>query len=88
MASSFSSGGQVGFGRLVGKRVIPIRTLESQVMGKSRATDRVRRFERERDRKKREFFEPVTDTAKQTFLGGPTVDGVLLGGTTITVDEF
>lgn len=32
--------------------------------------------------------EQVTDAAEQTFLDESTVDGVLLGGKTITVDEF
>lgn len=81
--------GRAALGRLVGDRIVSIRTFESQVMEKSRAGGQsAQRFERERNRQKHEFFEQVADAAEQTFLDEPTVDGVLLGGTTITVDEF
>ncbi|WP_101295967.1 peptide chain release factor aRF-1 [Halegenticoccus soli] len=81
--------GRAALGRLAGERIVSSRTFESQVMGKSRAGGQsAQRFERERDRQKHEFFEQVADAVEQTFLDEPTVDGVLLGGTTITVDEF
>ncbi|MBZ6497120.1 peptide chain release factor aRF-1 [Natrinema longum] len=81
--------GRAALGRLAGERIVSSRTFESQVMGKSRAGGQsAQRFERERDRQKHEFFEQVADAAEQTFLDEPTVDGVILGGTTITVDEF
>ncbi|MCU4800251.1 peptide chain release factor aRF-1 [Halobacteria archaeon HArc-gm2] len=81
--------GRAALGRLAGERIVDTRTIESQVMGKSRAGGQsAQRFERERDRQKHEFFTQVADAVEGTFLSEPTVDGLVLGGTTITVDEF
>jgi peptide chain release factor subunit 1 len=86
--------GGASFGRLVGDRVIHLRTMESMVMGKTRAGGQsAQRFARERERQKQEFFQRVGKGANQAFLDrggddGVGIDGLLIGGTTITVDEF
>jgi len=62
--------GRAAVGRLVGDRVVPDRTFESQVMGSSRAGGQsAKRFERERARQVHEFFEEVGVTARESFLG-------------------
>ena len=64
-------------------------TVESDVPGKSSAGGQsAERFERDRERQKREFFDEVADTAERAFLGDDPVDSVLLGGTTGTVETF
>jgi len=62
--------GRAAVGRLLGERVVPDRTFESQVMGSSRAGGQsAKRFERERARQAHEFFEEVAATAEEAFLG-------------------
>lgn len=92
-------GGAV-LGRLDGDRVEHIETIESEVMGKTRAGGQsAQRFERERERQKHEFFQEVAEEAKRAFLVSsqasgddgdqePTIDGLLVGGTTVTIDDF
>lgn len=86
--------GGAALGRLVGDRVIPLRTMDSMVMGKTRAGGQsAQRFARERERQKQEFFQKVGQSANQSFLDsneddGVGIDGLLIGGTTITIDEF
>lgn len=55
------------------------------------------RFARERERQKEAFFESVAEEAERAFLGdhdaesdsaNAEIDGLLLGGTTVTVDDF
>ncbi|UPV74828.1 peptide chain release factor 1 [Halorussus limi] len=75
-----------------------VETFESDVMGKSKAGGQsAQRFERDRERQKEEFFETVADEAKRAFLGdhddesasaATDVDGLLLGGTSVTVADF
>ena len=81
--------GGAALGRLDGERVEPIETMDSDVMGKTKAGGQsADRFERDRERQKREFFDEVADEAERAFLGDDPVDGLLLGGTAVTVDEF
>lgn len=81
--------GGAAIGRLVGDRVISIRTLESQVMGKTRAGGQsARRFERERERQKHEFFQKVAAIANDGFVDDDVVSGVVIGGTLATAKEF
>ena len=75
-----------------------VETFESDVMGKTKAGGQsAQRFERERERQKEEFFESVAEEAERAFLGehddesasaSTDVDGLLLGGTDVTVDDF
>ena len=81
--------GGAALGELRGDRVIPLREFESQVMGKTRAGGQsAQRFARERERQKHEFFEKVGDAARDAFGEPDPVDGLLLGGATITRNEF
>jgi peptide chain release factor subunit 1 len=82
--------GGAAIGRLVGERIIPIRTFESQVMGKSRAGGQsAQRFERDRERQTHEFFQQVGDIATDAFTGDEgTVTGLVVGGTLATAKRF
>ena len=81
--------GRASIGRLVGERVIPIRSFESQVMGKSRAGGQsAQRFERERERQAHEFFHKVGDIANEGLIGDDTVTGIVIGGTLATAKKF
>jgi peptide chain release factor subunit 1 len=74
-----------------------VETFDSDVMGKTKAGGQsADRFERDRERQKEEFFEEVAEEAKRAFLHeadgdadeGDEIDGLLLGGTTVTVEDF
>lgn len=81
--------GGAALGRTVGDRVEAIGTVESDVPGKSSAGGQsADRFERERKRQKEAFFGTVAEEAKRAFLGDEPVESLVLGGTTVTVDEF
>jgi len=82
--------GGAAIGRLVGDRVIPIRTLDSQVMGKTRAGGQsAQRFKRERERQKHEFFQQVATVANEHLVDGDEiVTGVVVGGTLGTAKAF
>ncbi|WP_440763711.1 Vms1/Ankzf1 family peptidyl-tRNA hydrolase [Natronorubrum sp. DTA7] len=81
--------GGAALGLLDEEGVEPIDTFESEVPGKSSAGGQsAERFERDRERQKREFFDEVAERADRQFLGDDPVDGVLLGGTTGTIETF
>lgn len=82
--------GAAAIGRLVGDRVVPVRTLESQVMGKTRAGGQsAKRFERERERQEHEFFQKVGELATDAFVDDDeTVAGLVVGGTLATATRF
>ena len=81
--------GGAALGRLHGDGVEPIETFDSDVPGKSSAGGQsAERFERDRERQKRDFFDEVAERARLEFVEGEPVDGVLLGGTTGTVEDF
>ncbi|SFB85712.1 peptide chain release factor subunit 1 [Halobiforma haloterrestris] len=66
-----------------------VESFDSDVPGKSSAGGQsAERFERDRERRKRAFFDEVAERAALEFLEGDPVDGVLLGGTTGTVERF
>jgi peptide chain release factor subunit 1 len=77
------------FGRLDDDGVEEILVFDSDIPGKSsvggQETDQ---FERDRDRQKREFFDEVADRAVRVFLNDEGIDGLLLGGTTGTLQQF
>lgn len=80
--------GGAALGLLDDEGVEPIDSFESAVPGKSSAGGQsAERFERDRERQKREFFDEVAERAERTFLDDP-VDGILLGGTTGTIETF
>ncbi|MFC7140883.1 peptide chain release factor aRF-1 [Halosimplex aquaticum] len=82
--------GAAAVGRLVGDRVVPVRTLDSHVMGSSRAGGQsAKRFERERERQAEEFFQQVGDIADAAFLDdGEPVAGLVVGGSLGTAKQF
>ena len=81
--------GGAALGLLDDEGVEPIDTFESEVPGKSSAGGQsAERFERDRERQKREFFDEVAERAERQFLGDDPVDGILLGGTTGTIETF
>jgi peptide chain release factor subunit 1 len=81
--------GGAALGQVRGDRVVPIGVFESQVMGKTRAGGQsAQRFARERERQKHEFFAEVGEAAYNAFVEPDLVDGLLLGGTTITLSDF
>ncbi|OIB58223.1 Vms1/Ankzf1 family peptidyl-tRNA hydrolase [Natrialba sp. SSL1] len=81
--------GGAAFGRYEGETVEVIDSFDSDVPGKSSAGGQsADRFERDRERQKREFFDEVADRAARTFLDDDAVDGILLGGTTGTIERF
>ncbi|PSP58538.1 peptide chain release factor 1 [Halobacteriales archaeon QH_7_66_36] len=80
-------------GLLVGDRIETVREIESLVMGKTRAGGQsAQRFKRIREKQKEEHFKDVAAAAADTFLDDEgeqlDVEGVLIGGTDITVDDF
>lgn len=76
-------------GRLVDGRVDTVATLEEQITGSARAGEGdPDRFERERDRQVRAFFDAVATAAAETFLGDDAAPRVAVGGPTTTVDAF
>ncbi|QCS41829.1 Vms1/Ankzf1 family peptidyl-tRNA hydrolase [Natrinema versiforme] len=81
--------GGAALGRLDDEGVEPIERFDSDVPGKSSAGGQsAERFERDRERQKRDFFDEVADRAEMEFVDGDPIDGVLLGGTTGTVEDF
>ncbi|ELY58526.1 Vms1/Ankzf1 family peptidyl-tRNA hydrolase [Natronococcus jeotgali] len=81
--------GGAALGRLDDEGVEEIDVFDSDVPDKSSAGGQsAERFERDRERQKREFFDDVADRAAVTFLEDDGIDGLLLGGTTVTVERF
>jgi peptide chain release factor subunit 1 len=81
--------GRAVLGEVTGGRTELLRELTSEMEGKhspdGQSDDQ---YEHERQREKTEFFESVAEEAAREFLGEDPVDGLLLGGTTVTVEEF
>ncbi|ELY53299.1 Vms1/Ankzf1 family peptidyl-tRNA hydrolase [Natronolimnohabitans innermongolicus] len=81
--------GGAALGRLDGQGVDVVDTFDSNVPGKSSAGGQsAERFERDRERQKREFFDEVAERARRAFVDDDPVDSVLLGGTTGTIETF
>ncbi len=89
--------GGAALGELRGDHAISHRTMESMVMGKTRAGGQsAQRFARKRKRQKQDFFKRVAKSANTLFIdhnsgddaNWAAVDGLLVGGTTITVKDF
>ncbi len=81
--------GGAALGRLDDDGVEVIDSFDSDVPGKASAGGQsAERFDRDRERQKRDFFDTVADRAAQSFLDDDPVDSVLLGGTTGTIEAF
>ncbi|MBI5000945.1 MAG: peptide chain release factor 1 [Euryarchaeota archaeon] len=76
-------------GYVRGRRIVPIKTMESHVMGKhSRGGQSALRFERLIENAAHEYFKKVADLATESFLGDKTVRGIIIGGPGPTKDFF
>lgn len=73
--------GSAALGRLVDGRVDTVDTLDGQITGAARAgAGDPDRFERERERRSREFFHEVAAAAREAFLGDGPVARLAVGG--------
>ncbi|MEW5937137.1 MAG: peptide chain release factor aRF-1 [Candidatus Thermoplasmatota archaeon] len=76
-------------GCLNGKRIVPIKTIESHVMGKHRRGGQsALRFERLIENAAHEYFKKVADLARDRFLSDRKIKGILIGGPGPTKDFF
>jgi peptide chain release factor subunit 1 len=80
--------GGAAFGRLDDDGVEEIETVDSDIPGKSSAGQSADRFEHDRDQQTREFLDEVAERAARAFLDDEEIDGLLLGGTTGTIERF
>jgi peptide chain release factor subunit 1 len=81
--------GGAALGRMEGEAVTPLAEFESGVMGKTRAGGQsAERFARRRAEQTEEFFDRVADEAERLFVEEGEADGILLGGTEVTVEQF
>lgn len=86
-------GGAV-LGRLEGEEVVPVGTMENEVAEETPSLDDAPEeaeggaLEDRQAEWKEGFFDDVADAAEREFLGDEPVDGLLIGGTEITVEEF
>ncbi len=76
-------------GLLHGKRIMPIKNMQSLVPSKhGRGGQSARRFERLIEIAAHEYYKKVADIANETFLSRPDLKGVLVGGPGPTKDYF
>jgi len=74
---------------LKGKTIIPMVKTHSEVPGKTRAGGQSsQRFERLRDGAKKDHFKKVADFMKDQFLEKKELKGILVGGPSVTTNEF
>jgi peptide chain release factor subunit 1 len=76
-------------GYLRGKRIIPIKNVQSLVPSKhSRGGQSARRFERLIEQAAHEFFKKVATLANENFVGNRELRGILVGGPGATKEYF
>lgn len=81
--------GGAAIGSVRGDRITTLHTLDSDVMGKTRAGGQsAQRFKRERERQKHEFFTRVAETVSTEFTANDLPAGIVIGGTLGTAKEF
>ena len=74
---------------LKGKSIIPITKTHSEVPGKTRAGGQSsQRFERLRDGAKKDHYKKVAEHMKNEFLGKKEIKGIIIGGPSVTTNEF
>lgn len=74
---------------LKGKTIVPLIKTHSEVPGKTRAGGQSsQRFERLREGAKKDHFKKVADYMKDQFLQQKNLKGILIGGPSITTNEF
>jgi len=76
-------------GILHGKRIMPIKNMQSLVPSKhGRGGQSARRFERLIEIAAHEYYKKLADTANEAFLSRPDLKGILIGGPGPTKDYF
>lgn len=83
--------GGAAVGELVGNKINVLNETESRVMGKQRQGGQsAQRFARLREEQKENFFQDMADSVNEYFVeeDTPTVDGLIVGGTTGIPEEF
>jgi len=74
---------------LKGKSIVPVKEIESYVMGKFRKGGQsANRFQREREEQVKYFFNKVADLVKKSFLGVKNLRGIIVGGPGPSKEEF
>ena len=74
---------------LKGKTIVPLVKTHSEVPGKTRAGGQSsQRFERLREGAKKDHYKKVADYMKDQFLQQKNLKGILVGGPSITTNEF
>jgi peptide chain release factor subunit 1 len=80
---------EADIGLLRGKRIVPLRHLESIVPGKTtKGGFSQMRYQRVREGLKRDFFKEVGEIASKLFLAEKHLKGVIVGGPGPVKDEF
>ncbi len=76
-------------GLLRGKRIEPIKNLQSQVPSKHRMGGQsARRFERGHDIAVHEWYKKIGDLMTEAFLDRPDIKGIIIGGPGYSKEEF
>lgn len=74
---------------LKGKSIVPIKEIESYVMGKFKTGGQSsNRFQREREEQVKYFFKKVADLMKNSFTGIKNLRGIIVGGPGPSKEEF
>jgi len=81
--------GEATIGLLEGKRITPLKNVQSQVPRKHRMGGQsARRFERLHEQAVHEFFKKIGDLATEAFLNRRELKGLIIGGPGFTKDTF
>jgi len=74
---------------LKGKTIVPMLKTHSEVPGKTKAGGQsAQRFERIREGAKKDHFKKIADHMKDQFLGHTELKGIMIGGPSVTTNEF
>ena len=74
---------------LKGKTIVPLVKTHSEVPGKTRAGGQSsQRFERLREGAKKAHYKKIADYMKDQFLGKKELKGIIVGGPSVTTNEF
>src|SRR3989475_6833185 len=81
--------GEATVGLLEGKRITPVKNVQSQVPRKHRMGGQsARRFERLHEQAVHEFFKKIGELATEAFQNRRELKGLLIGGPGVTKDTF
>lgn len=74
---------------LKGKTIVPLLKTHSEVPGKTKAGGQSsQRFERLREGAKKDHFKKIAEHMKNQFLGQHELKGIIIGGPSVTTNEF